>query len=117
MKPNIDKNKTIIFATSNQGKLKEIKLILADMDVEILSLKEANITTEIIEDGKTFEENAIIKAKTIMQETGLLTLADDSGLEVDFLNKEPGVYSARYCGENTSYRIKNRNIMERLIIR
>ncbi|MCR5419518.1 MAG: RdgB/HAM1 family non-canonical purine NTP pyrophosphatase [Lachnospiraceae bacterium] len=106
--------KKLIFATGNKGKLVEIRMIMSDIDVEVLSLKEAGINTEIIEDGMTFEENAIIKAETIMKETGLLTLADDSGLEVDFLNKEPGVYSARYCGVNTSYRIKNRNIMERL---
>ena len=107
--------KKIIFATTNKGKLREIRMVLADLDVEILSLEDANITTKIIEDGASFEENATIKARTIMQETGMLTLADDSGLEVDFLNKEPGIYSARYCGENTSYDIKNRNIIERLI--
>ena len=65
-------------------------------------------------DGTTFEENAIIKAKTVMEATGSLVLADDSGLEVDYLNKEPGVYSARYMGENTSYRIKNQIILDRL---
>ena len=106
--------KQIIFATSNEGKLREIKLILADLNVEVIALKDAGITTDIIEDGTTFEENAVIKAETIMKETGKLTLADDSGLEIDFLNKEPGVYSARYCGEKTSYKIKNRNLLERL---
>lgn len=106
--------KTLIFATGNQGKLKEIREIFADLDYEILSLKEANVDVEIIEDGTTFEENAIIKAKTVMEATGCLTLADDSGLEVDYLNKEPGVLSARYMGENTSYRIKNQIIMDRL---
>ena len=105
----------IVFATSNENKLREIRMILKDFNAEVISLKEAGINTEIIEDGRTFEENAVIKATTIMKETGKLTLADDSGLEVDFLNKEPGVYSARYCGVNTSYRIKNRNIIERLI--
>lgn len=104
----------IIFATGNEGKMKEIRAVLQDMNVDVLSLAEAGITTEIIEDGKTFEENAIIKARTIMQETGLLTLADDSGLEIDYLNKEPGIYSARYLGEHTSYRKKNRVIIERL---
>ena len=104
----------IVFATSNENKLREIRMILKDFNAEVISLKEAGINTEIIEDGRTFEENAVIKATTIMKETGKLTLADDSGLEVDFLNKEPGVYSARYCGVNTSYRIKNRNIIERL---
>ena len=104
----------IVFATSNENKLREIRMILKDFNAEVISLKEAGINTEIIEDGRTFEENAVIKATAIMKETGKLTLADDSGLEVDFLNKEPGVYSARYCGVNTSYRIKNRNIIERL---
>ena len=104
----------IVFATSNENKLREIRMILKDFNAEVIPLKEAGINTEIIEDGRTFEENAVIKATTIMKETGKLTLADDSGLEVDFLNKEPGVYSARYCGVNTSYRIKNRNIIERL---
>ncbi len=106
--------KEIIFATANQDKLQEIRMILDDLGVSVISLKEAGITTDIVEDGETFEDNAIIKARTIMEETGKITLADDSGLEVDFLNKEPGVYSARYCGRDTSYRIKNRNILERL---
>ncbi len=105
----------IIFATKNEGKLREIRMIMEDLPVEIISLKDAGITDEITEDGKTFEENALIKARIIMEKTGKLTLADDSGLEVDFLNGEPGVYSARYCGVNTSYKIKNRNIIERLI--
>ncbi len=105
----------IVFATSNENKLREIRMILKDFDAEVIALKEAGINTEIVEDGRTFEDNAVIKATAIMKETGKLTMADDSGLEVDFLNKEPGVYSARYCGVNTSYRIKNRNIIERLI--
>ena len=105
----------IIFATSNEDKLREIRMILKDFDAGIISLRDAGITTEIVEDGKTFRDNAVIKAAAIMKETGKLTLADDSGLEVDYLNREPGVYSARYCGVNTSYRIKNRNIIERLI--
>ena len=107
-------NKTIIFATGNEGKLKEIRMVLADLDVTVLSMKEAGVDVEIIEDGTTFEENAVIKAKTIMQETGKLTLADDSGLEIDALNKEPGIYSARYLGEDTSYHIKNKTLIERL---
>ena len=108
------KKREIIFATANQDKLHEIRMILDDLGVSVISLKEAGIITEIVEDGETFEDNAIIKARTIMRETGKITLADDSGLEVDFLNKEPGVYSARYCGRDTSYRIKNRNILERM---
>lgn len=106
--------KKIIFATGNQGKMKEIREILADLDAEVLSLKDAGIKAEIVEDGKTFEENAQIKAKAICEMTGEIVLADDSGLEIDYLNKEPGVYSARYMGEDTSYRIKNANLIERL---
>lgn len=106
--------KKIIFATGNQDKMKEIREILADMDVEVVSMKEAGIQADIVEDGSTFEENAIIKAKTICEMTGEITLADDSGLEIDYLNKEPGIYSARYMGEDTSYRIKNANLIERL---
>ena len=82
--------------------------------MEVLSLKEAGIEADIVEDGKTFEENALIKARTIRDLTGYMVLADDSGLEVDALNKEPGIYSARYMGEDTSYDIKNKNIIERL---
>lgn len=104
----------LIFATGNQGKMKEIREILADMDVEILSMKEAEVDLDIQEDGVTFQENAIIKAKAVQEATGELTLADDSGLEIDYLNGEPGVYSARYMGEDTSYRIKNANLIERL---
>lgn len=106
--------KKIIFATGNQGKMKEIREILADLDAEVLSLKDANIHADIVEDGKTFEENAKIKAKAICELTGEIVLADDSGLEIDYLNKEPGIYSARYMGEDTSYRIKNANLIERL---
>ena len=90
----------IIFATGNAGKMKEIREILGDMDAEILSMKEAGIQTDIVENGTTFEENARIKAKAVAQFTKDIVLADDSGLEVDYLNKEPGVYSARYMGED-----------------
>ena len=107
-------DKKIIFATGNEGTMKEIREILGDLDYEILSLKDAGVDVEIIEDGDTFEENAVIKAKTVMEATGCLTLADDSGLEIDYLNKEPGVHSARYMGENTSYRIKNQILLDRL---
>lgn len=106
--------KKLIFATGNAGKMKEIKEILSNLDVEILSLKDAGIEVDIEEDGKTFEENAVIKAKAIMELTNELVLADDSGLEIDYLNKEPGIYSARYMGEGTSYRIKNKNLIDRL---
>lgn len=104
----------IIFATGNEGKMKEVRMILKDLNYEVLSLKEMNIDIDIVEDGMTFEENAIIKAKTIMEMTNEIVLADDSGLEVDYLNKEPGIYSARYLGEDTSYHIKNQYIIQQL---
>ena len=104
----------IIFATGNKDKLREIKEILSDCDVDIRSMKEAGINVDIVEDGKTFEDNALIKARAIAAHTDAIVLADDSGLEIDYLNKEPGVYSARYMGEDTSYDIKNNNLIERL---
>lgn len=109
----------IIFATGNEGKMKEIRMILADMGLLIQSMKQAEIVLDIEENGKTFEENAVIKAKAVSQaarEKGIsaIVLADDSGLEIDYLNKEPGIYSARYMGEDTSYHIKNANLIERL---
>lgn len=106
--------KKIIFATSNQGKMKEIREILKDLDVELLSLKDAGINPEIEENGKTFEENAIIKAKAVMELTGEFVLADDSGLEVDYMDRAPGVYSARFMGEDTAYTIKNQYIIDQL---
>lgn len=106
--------KKVIFATGNEGKMKEIREILGDLDIELLSLKDAGIHADIVEDGKTFEENAQIKAKAICEMTGEIVLADDSGLEIDYLNKEPGIYSARYMGEDTSYHIKNSSLIERL---
>ena len=104
----------MIFATTNQGKVREIKAILGDIGEDILSLKEAGITADIVEDGTTFEENAIIIAKAIMELSGQNVVADDSGLEVDAMNKEPGIYSARFMGEDTPYEEKNRAIIERL---
>ena len=106
--------KKIIFATGNADKMKEIREILSDLDAEVLSMKEAGISVDIEENGTTFEENALIKAKAVAAYTDAIVLADDSGLEIDYLNKEPGVYSARYMGEDTSYRIKNANLIERL---
>jgi len=105
----------IIFATSNEGKMKEIREILRDLDVDLLSLKEVGLNPDIDENGITFEENAIIKAKQVMELTGEIVLADDSGLEVDYLDKAPGVYSARFMGEGTSYHIKNQFILDQLI--
>ena len=104
----------IIFATGNAGKMREIREIMSDMDMEICSMKEAGISLDIEENGTTFEENAQIKAKAVAACTKDIVLADDSGLEVDYLNKEPGVYSARYLGEDTSYDIKNQAILDRL---
>ena len=104
----------IAFATTNAGKIKEIKEILADFDVEVASMKEMNITADIEENGATFEENSLIKARAVSKLTGLPALADDSGLEVDYLNGEPGIYSARYLGRDTDYDYKNNYIIKKL---
>lgn len=120
--------KQIIFATGNAGKMKEIREILNGTGWNVLSLKDAGIDTEIEENGTTFEENAKIKAEGIRNwclENGIpgcsgisakeiIVLADDSGLEIDYLNKEPGVYSARYMGEHTDYHTKNASLIKRL---
>lgn len=112
---------TIIFATGNKNKMVEIRMILADLGCKILSQKEAGIQADVVEDGKTFEKNALIKATTIAkiaqqmpEYKNAVVLADDSGLEIDALNKEPGIYSARYMGEDTSYDIKNQALIDRL---
>ena len=104
----------VIFATGNEGKMREIRMILKDVAVTVLSLKEAGITLDVEENGSTFGENAMIKARACAKVADGIVLADDSGLEIDYLNKEPGIYSARYLGEDTSYHIKNLNIIERL---
>lgn len=104
----------LIFATGNENKMKEIRMILADCGYEILSMKQAGIDIDIVEDGTTFEENAIIKATAISKLAGCVVLADDSGLEVDAMDKAPGVYSARFMGEDTSYDIKNKAIIDKL---
>ena len=106
--------KKLIFATGNAGKMKEIREILGSPDLEILSQKEAGIETHAEENGTTFEENALIKARAVAEQTDALVLADDSGLEIDYLGGEPGVYSARYLGEDTPYEIKNQKILDRL---
>ena len=107
--------KRIVFATGNADKMKEIRMILSDLGMEILSMKEAGVDPDIMEDGKTFEENAMIKAETVAKYLpDDIILADDSGLEIDYLNKEPGIYSARYLGEDTSYDIKNNALLDRL---
>ena len=104
----------LIFATGNAGKMKEIRMIMEGTGFEVLSMKEAGVSMDIEENGETYEENALIKARAVAAETGELVLADDSGLEIDYLGKEPGVQSARYMGEDTSYRIKNANLIQRL---
>ena len=104
----------IVFATGNKDKMREIREIMADLDVEITSMKEEGISVDIVEDGTSFEENALIKARAVAACTDAIVLADDSGLEIDYLNKEPGIYSARYMGEDTSYTIKNQALIERL---
>ena len=107
--------KRIVFATGNENKMKEIRMILADLGMEILSMKEAGVDVEIVEDGMSFEENAEIKARAVARVlTNDIVLADDSGLEIDYLDKAPGIYSARFAGEDTSYDIKNRILLDRL---
>jgi non-canonical purine NTP pyrophosphatase, rdgB/HAM1 family len=104
----------IVFATTNEGKVKEIKEILGDFPIEVVSMKEMGITADIEENGTTFEENSLIKARALAKLTGLPALADDSGLEVDYLNGEPGIYSARYLGRDTDYDYKNNYIIDKL---
>lgn len=109
----------IIFATGNSNKMKEIRMILQDLGMEILSMKEAGISVDIVENGATFEENALIKASAIaeipeVKTMNAIVLADDSGLEIDYLNKEPGIRSARYAGTDTSYLIKNNLLLSRM---
>ena len=104
----------IVFATTNEGKVKEIKEILGDFPIEVVSMKEMGITADIEENGTTFEENSLIKARALVKLTGLPALADDSGLEVDYLNGEPGIYSARYLGRDTDYDYKNNYIIDKL---
>ena len=107
----------IIFATGNTGKMKEIRSILADLGVPVLSMKEAGVQIDIEENGASFEENALIKVRAVAaaeEARGSVILADDSGLEIDALNGEPGIYSARYLGEDTPYDVKNRELISRL---
>lgn len=107
--------KEIIVASTNQGKIKEIKAMLKDIDIEVLSMKDVlEQELEIEETGTTFKENALIKAQTIANIVNKPVLADDSGLEVDALDKQPGIYSARFLGADTSYNIKNQYIIDAL---
>ena len=104
----------IVFATGNEGKMREIRMIMADIGIPVVSMKEAEVSADIEENGETFEENAVIKAKTVMELTGEMAMADDSGLEIDYLGGAPGIYSARYMGEDTPYSIKNAALIEKL---
>ena len=102
----------IVFATGNENKMKEIRMILADLGMEIVSMREAGVDEEIVEDGMSFEENAEIKARAVSRVlVNDIVLADDSGLEIDYLDKAPGIYSARFAGEDTSYDIKNLSLI------
>lgn len=111
----------IIFATGNEGKMREIRAILNDVDAEIISMKEAGLSLDIEEDGKSFAENAMIKARAVADALvgenrfrDCVVLADDSGLEIDCLNGEPGIYSARYLGEETPFDVKSRDFLRRM---
>lgn len=105
---------TIVVATQNKDKVKEIKKILQDLNVNVCAMDELDIDVDIEENGNTFEENAKIKAEALKNYTDHLIIADDSGLEIDYLNKEPGIYSARYLGHDTPYEEKNQIILNRL---
>lgn len=104
----------VIFATGNENKLREIREITADMDIEIVSMKDAGYYTDVEETGTSFEENSYLKASAIAKKCGLPTLADDSGLEIDYLGGEPGIYSSRYMGEDTPYPVKNAELLRRM---
>ena len=104
----------LVFATGNEGKMREIREILGRPGLTILSQKEAGIVSDAEENGATFEANALIKARAVAAQTDAPVLADDSGLEIDYLNGEPGVYSARYMGEDTPYEIKNQKLLDLL---
>ena len=106
----------IIFATGNKGKMKEVSRILEDLGLAVISMRDAGISMEIEENGSSYEEHALLKARAVAgcAEGNCIVLADDSGLEIDYLNREPGIYSARYLGEDTSYREKNHNLIDRL---
>lgn len=107
--------KRIVFATGNQDKMAEIRMILEDLGMPVYSMKELGIDTDIVEDGISFEENAEIKARAVARFLPHdIVLADDSGLEIDYLDGAPGIYSARFAGEDTSYDIKNRIFLDKL---
>lgn len=105
----------IVFATGNENKMEEIRMILSDLGMPVYSMKELGIEADIVEDGISFEENAEIKARAISRLLpDDIVLADDSGLEIDYLDKAPGIYSARFAGEDTSYDVKNCILLDKL---
>lgn len=105
----------IVFATGNENKMVEIRMILSDLGMPVFSMKELGIEADIVEDGISFEENAEIKARAISRFLpDDIVLADDSGLEIDYLDKAPGIYSARFAGEDTSYDVKNCILLDKL---
>lgn len=104
----------IVVATGNQNKAREIREIFRDLDLDVVTMKEEGIDSDPEENGATFAENALIKARAVHALTEHIVIADDSGLIIDALNGEPGVYSARYLGYDTSYHVKNANLIERL---
>ncbi len=109
-----DKMLQIILATKNENKVLELAEILAGLNVKLLTLKDFPECPDVIEDGKMFEENSLKKADFVFKYTGILALADDSGLEVDILNGEPGIYSARFSGENASSKKNNEKLLSLL---
>ncbi len=106
--------KEIVLASSNAGKVREVEMMMKDMGIRVIPLSETSFTEEIEENGATFEENAVIKAKAVADVLNVPVLADDSGLEIDCLDKAPGIYSARYLGHDTPYSIKNQMILDKL---
>ncbi len=104
----------IIIATKNDGKVREFRKLLQPLGYEPVSLKDEGIDAEINEDGDTFEENAHIKAKEIYKLSGLPVIADDSGLEVEFLDGAPGIYSARYAGEGATDEERNQKLLDEM---
>jgi len=106
--------KRVVFATGNEGKVEEIRKLLADVDVEVVSMREAGLSFGAEENGTGFVENALIKARACGTHTGCVILADDSGLEIDALGGEPGIYSARYLGEHTSFHDKMQDLLRRM---
>lgn len=105
--------KELVVATSNAGKVKEIAAMLKDLDIEVKSLKDVyDEVPDIIEDGKTFKENALIKAQYVANDLNKIVLADDSGIEIDAFGKLPGIFSARFLGKDTPYEVINQAIID-----